>query len=194
MFNARKIALLTLLVLALAVPHVWALGSSAPPPQSELKSEDSTHDLWVYRQSLALGIPEEELSALATRCQEEGFTTGEVRRVLALIAKAKLAGLPHGDLLAKLREGLAKGAPPETIQAALSDKAKTLRRAKGLADTLIMDGWGTKDLDLAVKVMADALDYGVSAQELLGIVRGDINQPEGMPDVSGLFKLIVIDK
>ena len=69
-----------------------------------------------------------------------------------------------------------------------------MRRATGLADTLIMEGWGTPDLDLAVKVMADALDFGVSPQELLGIIRGDVRAAEGMPDVSGLFKLIVIEK
>ncbi|PLX43920.1 MAG: hypothetical protein C0609_06885 [Deltaproteobacteria bacterium] len=194
MVTVRMKALLALLIFFMAVTQGWALGSHEPKQQDDLKAEDSTHDLWVYRQSLALGIPEEELSALASRCQEEGFTTGEVRRVLALIAKAKLAGLPHGDLLAKLREGLAKGASPEIIYAALSDKAKTLRRAKGLADTLIMEGWGTPDLDLAVKVMADALDFGVSPQELLGIIRGDVRAAEGMPDVSGLFKLIVIEK
>ena len=115
MVTVRMKALLALLIFFMAVTQGWALGSHEPKQQDDLKAEDSTHDLWVYRQSLALGIPEEELSALASRCQEEGFTTGEVRRVLALIAKAKLAGLPHGDLLAKLREGLAKGASPEII-------------------------------------------------------------------------------
>lgn len=142
----------------------------------------------LYRQSVALGVPEKEFGELLERCRASGFTGGETRRVVRLVAGAKLAGLPHMDLLHKLGEGLAKGAAPEAIGEALEQKAQSLRRAKGIVDTLLMEGWSTADYPMAIQMVADALDAGATPAEVLCAVREGKPCREGVPDVRMAFR------
>lgn len=146
------------------------------------------HRLWVFKESVALGVPEQDLVDLVATCREQGFTSSEIQRVLALVAKAKLAGLPHEALLDKLREGLAKRAEPEAIDAALSAKAQTLRRAKSVVDDLLMEGWVAVDYAIAIQITAEALETHHRPQKIMAVVRGDAKRPEGMPDVAGAFR------
>ncbi len=177
----------------LAVLGAWpraasGFGDKPHDPAKEAGIENG--DLWVYRQSVALGVPEAEISALVADCRTQGYTTAEVQRILALIVKAKLAGLPHADLLKKLREGLAKRAGPDTIDAALSAKAQTLKRAKSVVDSLLVEEWSAPDYEWAVKVVADALDFGASVQTVLNVARRIEPRPEGMPDVASAFRRV----
>jgi hypothetical protein len=141
----------------------------------------------LFRQSVVLGVPETELADLVATCQGAGLRGEEISRLLALVARAKLAGLPHEDLLNKLREGLAKGAPPEAVQKALEDKARVLRKAKDLVDTLLLEGWVAHSYDFAVKLVGDALEAGASGAEVLCSVRQNRPCDEGIPDVRRAF-------
>lgn len=175
-------ALLIFAVLALTVVRVFP----------SYATEGGTHErdpknLWVYKESLSLGVPEAELTKLVDDCKAKGFTTVEIQRMLGLIARAKLAGLPHRALLFKLQEGLAKNASPELIDAALAQKAQSLKKAKGIADNLIIEGFSAKDYDLAVQVVADVLDAGVSPQAIMGLIRDGGAPPQGLPDPAKLF-------
>ncbi len=135
-----------------------------------------------------LGVTPEELEQILGGCRAAGFTREEVERVLHLVERAKLAGLPQGDLVNKLREGLAKGVSPEGIGRALERKAQTLKRAKSLVDTLVVDGWEARDYRIAVQLVADALDAGLSPAEVLRSVRQGHAAREGMPDVRTAFQ------
>ena len=141
----------------------------------------------LYRQSVALGVPEKEFGRLLERCRASGFTGAETRRMVRLVAGAKLAGLPHMDLLNKLGEGLAKGASPEAIGEALERKAQSLRRGKGIVDTLLMEGWNTADYPMAIQMVADALEAGATPAEVLCAVREGKPCREGVPDVRMAF-------
>lgn len=144
-------------------------------------------NLWVYKESVSLGIEEGELVQLVEGCKARGFTTAEVQRMLGLVARAKLAGLPHKALLFKLREGLAKNASPELIDAALAGNAQTLRKAKGIVDNLIIEGYTARDYELAIQVVADALDAGLSQQTIVSLVREGGAPPAGLPDPGSMF-------
>lgn len=187
MMRSMKIvvALLAFLVAAVSCHAEQSLGSKP----KRLGKKDTQY-LWVFKESVALGVPEEELAYLVESCRAQGFASSEIRRMLALIAKAKLAGLPHDDLLLKLREGLAKNAAPELVDAALADKAQTLRKAKSLVDTLLMSGYSTDDYELAIKVVADTLEMGLSRQNILTVVRSGRPTAEGVPDPGRVFKYV----
>lgn len=148
---------------------------------------ENPKDLWVYKQSVSLGVKEDELESLVADCRARGIATVEVQRMLGLVARAKLAGLPHRDLLAKLREGLAKNASPELIDAALAGKAQTLKRAKGIVDSLIVDGYAAKDYEMAIQLVGDALEAGVSPQGVLSLIREGGRPPQGLPDPGSMF-------
>lgn len=176
----------------LAPPHG---GAQAPAPRLQpQRGESSEADggaeevRRLFRQAVALGVTERELGRLVESAREAGFTEGELQRVLRLVAGAKLGGLPHFDLLNKLREGLAKRANPDAIQAALEHKAQSLRRAKGLADSLILEGWSTRDYSLTVQMLSDALDAGASPADILRSVREGKPCGEGMPDLRSAFR------
>jgi len=172
-----------------------ALGSwaqpSVPRPFGELGEPGPGADEEVrrlFRQSVALGVPEKDLARLMDASRQAGFTAGESQRVLRLVAGAKLAGLPHFDLLNKFREGLAKGAGPDAIQGALEQKAQSLRRAKGLVDALIMEGWDAPDYPMAVQMVSDALEVGAGSSDILRSVREGRPCAAGVPDLRAAFR------
>lgn len=177
-----------LMVLPCAAP-LWAAQAEAEDQPKRMGKKDTQY-LWVFKESVALGVPEEELAHLVEHCRAQGFASAEIRRMLALIAKAKLAGLPHGDLLLKLREGLAKDASPELVSAALAQKAQTLRRAKSVVDTLLMAGYATDDYELAIKIVADTLEMGLTPQNILTVVRSGKPTEEGIPDPARIFNYV----
>jgi len=142
----------------------------------------------LSRQVVSLGVSEVEVSQLIRGCREVGFTGAEIQRVLRLVAGAKLGGLPHFNLLNKLREGLAKGVSPDAIQAALGKQAQSLRKAKGIVDSLIMEGWAAPDYPMAVQMVSDALEAGASPSEILCAVRDGTPCGEGVADVRRAFR------
>jgi len=187
-----------------ALALVWALGLSAavaglaPVGRAQERGAGALGELGadlgtdaevarLYRQAVALGVPEGEFGQLLQGCRASGFTQAETRRVVRLVAGAKLAGLPHMDLLNKLGEGLAKGASPEAIGEALDRKAQSLRRGKGIVDTLLMEGWNTGDYPMAVQMVGDALEAGATPAEVLCAVREAKPCREGIPDVRMAF-------
>lgn len=186
----RGLAAALLAGLLLPSATVWAQ-PSAPRPYGELGEPGPGADeevLRLFRQSVALGVPEKELARLTDASRQAGLTAGEIQRVLRLVAGAKLAGLPHQDLLNKLREGLAKGVSPDAIHAALERKAHSLRRGKGLVDTLLMEGWAAPDYAMAVQMVSDALEAGASSSDILCAVREGRPCADGMPDVRAAFR------
>jgi len=155
-------------------------------PTADIAGDEEAQRL--FRQAVSLGVAEGELDSLVRGCRDAGFTGSEIQRVLRLVAGAKLAGLPHVELLNKLREGLAKGAPPDAVDAALGKKAQSLRKAKGLVDSLIMEGWEAPDYAMAVQMVSDALEGGASPSEILCAVREGKPCGEGIADVRHAFR------
>lgn len=135
----------------------------------------------------AAGIRHSEAVKINDACREAGFTTAEIQRMFNLMVKAKLAGLPHGDLINKLNEGLAKGAPPEAVSLVLQRRAQALRRAKSLVDTLLVEGWAAADYTVAVQLVGDVLEGGVNASDVLKSVRENERNWDDLPDVRQAF-------
>ncbi len=142
----------------------------------------------LRRQLLDLGMAPSEVRNAVDACVRGGFTSGETARVLGLLAKALLAGLPHHDLLARLYEGVAKKVAPSRVLRVLEDTAKTLRNAKRLVDRLVLDGFFVPDYRMAVQAVADALAAGASPSEVLRSVREDQPLPRPVPDIRQAFR------
>lgn len=181
--KTRRWLIVGLTALALACSAA-ALGEDR---REKSPGEGDPKNLWVYKQSAALGVPETELVKLVDDCRARGFTTSEIQRMLGLVARAKLSGLPHKTLLFKLQEGLAKRASPELIDAALAGKAQSLKKAKGIVDNLIIDGYIARDYEMAIGVVSDALEAGLSQQAIVSMIREGGAPPEGLPDPASMF-------
>ncbi len=142
----------------------------------------------LRRQLIELGMAPSEVREAVDACARGGFTPGETARVLGLLAKALLAGLPHHDLLARLHEGVAKEVAPPRVLSVLEDAAGTLRRAKRLVDRLVLEGFSVPDYGMAVQVVADALAAGAPPAEVLRSVREDRPLARPVPDVRPAFR------
>ena len=151
------------------------------------ESESTGEGGELARQAAILEVAETKLRELQRACREAGFTAEEFSRLMTLVTRAKLAGLPHQQLLSKLDEGLAKRAMPERVLGALEAKARRLRDAKGVVDQLIVQGWLAPDYPLAVGLVADALGAGASPAELVRAVRDGEPGAPGVPDVRSAF-------
>lgn len=158
-----------------------AFAQFAPPGGS-----DSAESLALHAE--LLGVSPAKLTQLRDDCRAAGFTSEEFARLLALVTRAKLTGLPHQQLLSKLDEGLAKEALPERTLRALEVRARYLRDAKEeVVDPLIVQGWRARDYPLAVGLVADALGAGASAAELVNSVRRNESCASRVPDVRTAF-------
>ena len=181
-----------MLVLALlAAPCMVAGAAPAGPPGSAgglgpAAEADGVDTL--RRQLLDLGLARAEVDEAVSACGRAGMSGAETTRVLRLLARARLAGLPHRELLLKLQEGVAKGATPEAIQGALEQKARVLRQAKGLVDRLVLEGHPAVSRPVAVQGVADALAAGASEAEILESVRRGVPLGKGRPDLRDLFR------
>ena len=164
-------------------------GVSGDRPGGEISAErGATGEVGeLARQAAILEVAEAKLRELQRACREAGFTAEEFSRLMTLVTRAKLAGLPHQQLLSKLDEGLAKRAMPERVLGALEAKARRLRDAKGVVDQLIVQGWLAPDYALAVGLVADALGAGASSAELVRAVRDGVPGAPGVPDVRSAF-------
>jgi len=141
----------------------------------------------LRRQLLDLGLAPGEVDEAVSACERAGMSGAETARVLRLLARARLAGLPQRELLLKLQEGVAKGAGPEAIQEALEHKARVLRQAKNLVDRLVLEGLPAFSYPVAIQAVADALAAGASPAEILESVRQGTALGRGRPDLRGVF-------
>ncbi len=154
-------------------------------PEGSLAGDEEVRQM--LRQAVSLGVREGDLSDVVAGCKELGFDVAGVRRVLSLLTKAKLAGLPAEELVNKFREGVAKKVSPEAIEKALEGRAQVLRRAKSLTDSLVAEGRAASDYQSAVKMVADALDAGASSADVLRAVR-EGRALAGAPDLRAVFR------
>lgn len=176
-------SLLAVLSLCLSAHLTFALEGPGKPSGQPTEAKN----LWVYRQSVSLGVAEAELGELVKDCQKRGFTINEIQGLLALIAKAKLARLPHRDLLLKLREGLVKNASPELVEGAILEKARALYAARRVVDELLAQGFRAVEADMAVQAVGDSLEAGLSEEAIKKIVRERTQAPPGLPNPSALI-------
>ncbi|TLN09799.1 hypothetical protein FDZ71_09740 [bacterium] len=56
-----------------------------------------------------------------------------------------------------------------------------------MVDSLLIEGWSATDYSLAIKMVADSLDAGFSSQKIISVLNGDIQKPEGMPELKKVF-------
>ncbi|WP_025322902.1 hypothetical protein [Deferrisoma camini] len=142
----------------------------------------------VRLQARAAGLSQDRIRQAEQACEDAGFSSSETARVLLLLARARVAGLPDRDLLSKLREGVAKRAGADAILRALDRRTLTLRRAADLVDRLTLEGFPPADRLTAVEMVADALWAGAETSRILRSVREDRPLGGGLPDVRIAFR------
>jgi len=164
--NARQLVcggvLATILALVAALPAA-AMGGGAGAPGAE-----ATPPGWqpVVDQGRQAGLDPQRLSRLAVRLHAAGISVPAGRGLLDPVFLAAAEGLPAAPVLAKVEEGVSKGASADAVRAAAEQRAAALSRAHALlaSETGAAAAQGTDERLLVASALA--LESGVSETSL----------------------------
>jgi hypothetical protein len=117
--------------------------------------------------SAAQAVSASEREALVRLRVSQGGEAEEVDALLRHADQAATKGLPVAPLTNKIREGLAKGAAPDRIEAVVGQMALDLETADRLLRELQpQPTTGPADDDTPVRLLAEALGGGVTPEEV----------------------------
>ncbi len=117
--------------------------------------------------SSAQAVSPSEREALVRVRISQGGVAEEVDALLRHADEAASKGLPVTPLTNKIREGLAKGAAPDRIEAVIGRMALDLETADRLLRELQpQPTTGAADDDTPVRLLAEALGGGITAEEV----------------------------
>ena len=155
-----------ILVLASLIVLVAAgAGSAATPCERNYPVRDCELLSAQIAKVSETGISRSDAESIAGRCLDGGLTARQASRVLTLLVRARIAGLPKEALLNKLNEGLAKRIEPEAIMKAVEVRALNLRIALDVIREATTGNVGEGDPELIVLV-ANLLGAGNERGEI----------------------------
>ncbi len=165
--------------LLLAVPLIAAFPARAQkPPLEELcrlhgigTEEGIATIRQAYGAALSAGIPEEELFPFVEDILKHKLDCGQMVRVLSASTKLRAAGLPYFVVFSKVREGVAKEAPPILVVEAAETKLKSLSASREVLKSLESSGYRVRDYQNAAVIVSSYIEKGYSAEEIVSQVR-----------------------
>ena len=107
-------------------------------------------------------------------------------RVLDVTTHLRQADLPYFVVFSKVREGVAKEAPPTRVVEAAEAKYKTLSESRDVLNSLGSMGYSIRDPQNAAVVVSSYIEKGYSAEEIVsqigkkGIVGGGFSALSGV--------------
>ncbi len=99
-----------------------------------------------------------------------GFSPAQTARALAALDRAATQGLPASMLENRIREGIARHAPPATIQRVLDDRLSALEQADAIAHRCDSTRVARPGREHALARLADSFAMGVSPKDLAGLL------------------------
>jgi len=134
----------------------------------------------AYEAALEGGLGRRDTLALVKLCIEGGFSGAQTARALTLAAQLSLTGLPSEGFESKIREGVAKRVPPESVLAAAERRALASNRAEKVLNSLILKGYNIDDREEFRYFIADAIESGKGEREIREIVVPALDDGESM--------------
>ncbi len=154
---------------------------AAPTPKASLEDLCRAHGIdresgfgtvsRAFSDALEAGISEEELYPFVQEILEYRLDADQTAKVLAATASLRRADLPYFVIFSKVREGVAKAAPPALVAAAAEAKLKTLCDSRDVLKSLESAGYRVLDYKNAAIVVSSYLERGYSPQEVVRQVR-----------------------
>ncbi|MHB8783297.1 MAG: hypothetical protein ACYDAX_07750 [Desulfobacteria bacterium] len=132
----------------------------------------------AYVAAVRAGIPEDVLLPFVEDILRHKLDCGQMVRVLDVTTRLRQADLPYFVVFSKVREGVAKEAPPARVVEAAEAKFKTLSESRDVLLSLGSMGYGILDRQNAAVVVSSYIEKGYSGGEIVsqigkkGIVGG----------------------
>ena len=123
--------------------------------------------------SQAASLAGQDVQDVTVLGRSRGHSEETISRLLDQAKQAADQGLPERPIVNKIKEGLAKGVPPERIQPVVREMVGRLREARDVLREVGQGGSGERGGEdgRAAEVMAEALGRGVTVDEIRSLGR-----------------------
>jgi hypothetical protein len=142
----------------------------------------------VYVDAVKAGISEEELVPFVEDILKHKLDCPQMVRVLSVSAKLKAAGLPYFVVFSKVREGVAKEAPPALVVDAAEAKLKTLTESRDVLLSLQSSGFRIRDFQNAAVIVSSYIEKGYLPGEVVSQIRKKGIEGAGFAALSGVME------
>jgi hypothetical protein len=181
---------LTFLLLALAVSPALAQKTVDDLCRTHgVTGDDSVRRIeQVYVEAVTAGIPEEELLPFLEDILRHKLDCGQMVRVLTVTIRLRDEGLPYYVVFSKVREGVAKEAPPARVVDAAEAKFRALSGSRVVLKSLGSMGYSILDYQNAAVVVSSYIEKGYTAEEMLAQIRNKGIQGAGFAALSPMVE------
>ncbi|RJP19597.1 MAG: hypothetical protein C4529_10835 [Deltaproteobacteria bacterium] len=142
----------------------------------------------AYLEAMATGIPEEVLFPFVEDVLRHKLNCGQMVRVLDVTARLRKADLPYFVVFSKVREGVAKEAPPARVVDAAEAKFKTLSESRDVLKSLGSLGYSVRDPQNAAVVVSSYIERGYAPAEIVTQIRNKGIEGGGFAALSGVVE------
>lgn len=142
----------------------------------------------AYVEAVRSGISEDVLLPFVEDILRHKLDCAQMVRVLDVTTRLRRADLPYFVVLSKVREGVAKAAPPARVVEAAEAKYKTLSESRDVLKSLGSMGYSIRDPQNAAVVVSSYIEKGYSGGEIVLQVRRKGIQGAGFAALSGVVE------
>lgn len=120
-----------------------------------------------YAAAVRAGVPEDEILPFMEDVLRHKLDCYQLVRVLESIGNLRADGLPYKPVMSKVREGIAKEAPPVLVLEASDAKFRSLNLSRNVLKSLGKMGYRVRDFENAVVVVCSYLEKGYTPEEMV---------------------------
>lgn len=143
----------------------------------------------AYVAAVKSGIPEDVLLPFVEDILRHKLDCGQMIRVLDVTTRLRQADLPYFVVFSKVREGVAKEAPPTRVVEAAEAKFNTLSASRGVLDSLGSLGYSIRDPQNAAVIVSSYIERGYSPAEIVTQIRNKGIQGAGFAALSAVVEI-----
>jgi len=141
-----------------------------------------------YAAAIQAGISEEEILPFMEDILRHKLDCGQMVRVLSVSTRLRTENLPYFVVFSKVREGVAKDAPPALVVEAAEAKYKTLTESQDVLISLGSLGYSVRDFQNAAVVVSSYIEKGYTPDEIVSQIRNKGIQGAGFVALSGMVE------
>lgn len=142
----------------------------------------------AYLSAIAAGIPEAELEPFTEDILRHKLDCAQMVRVIQASTRLRKKGLPYFVVFSKVREGVAKQAPPAQVVEAAESKLNSLSVSRDVLESLKSMGYRVRDFQNAAVVLSSYIEKGYTGPEIVSQIGNKGIQGAGFAALSGMIE------
>ena len=142
----------------------------------------------AYLDALHAGISEDELFPFVEDILKHKLDCGQMQRVLSSTTELRRAGLPYFVVFSKVREGMAKEAPPALVVEAAESKVKTLFASRDVLKSFRSKGYRVRDYQNAAVIVSSYIEKGYRPDEVVSQISNKGIEGAGFGALRGVLE------